>query len=83
MVMTLRMFKATKDSHRFRKNQKVWVRPGTPGDYWEVVFKWRGKGRYVTGRIRRSHNPQIGEVKEIDVTERFANFVATFRRDSA
>ena len=48
--MPVQYFKAAKRTHRFNENQKVWIRH-TFSNHMEVWFKWRGKGRYVSGLV--------------------------------
>ena len=72
-------FKAKKRTKRFKKNQKVWVIEDC-GNHAYIVFRYRGKGRYVTGIINKykssfGYNNAIGEdgFKEIEVNEKFYN----------
>lgn len=67
----VKYFRAIKQTHRFNKNQKVWIRCGY-GNHMHVWFKWRGKGRYVSGVIDRFAKC-VGEIKKIPVDEAFAN----------
>lgn len=78
--MILKMFKAKKQTKRFRKNQRVWVVLDCANHAY-IKFKWQGKGRYVNGIIAKGSssnkykwNTVIGEdgFKEIDVQEIFA-----------
>lgn len=70
-IMTkVKYFKATMDTHRFRQNQKVWIRH-QGGNSIDIYFRWRGKGRYTNGIIYNSHK-SIGEIKEIEVQDSFA-----------
>ena len=76
----IKMFKAQKDTKRFRANQKVWVSHDC-GNHAYIRFKWRGRGRYVNGVIAKwseansvTWNPTIGDVgfHEIEVDDAFA-----------
>lgn len=75
--MIVKMFKAQKQTHRFNKNQKVWVTCEFANHLY-IRFKFRGKNRYVDGVIDKwatgeGYNPVIGEggLKEIEVNESF------------
>lgn len=79
--MLVKMFKAKKQTKRFRKNQKVWVIHDF-GNHAYIRFKWRGNGRYVNGVIdkwnwtkKANYNTVIGEngFKEIEVSDEFGN----------
>ena len=65
----IRIFKPTRDTARFRANQKVWV-TGDFGNHIYVRFRWRGSGRYVKG-VCDKHASYVGEIKEIDVDDDF------------
>jgi hypothetical protein len=67
--MKISFFKSKKITHRFRENQKVWIRYQY-GNHLDIVFRWRGKGRYVGGRIDRER-PEIGEIHTIEVDDEF------------
>jgi hypothetical protein len=78
--VAVKMFKAKKQTKRFRKNQKVWVTKSF-ANYAYIRFKWRGNGRYVNGVIdkwnwsaKANFNTSIGEegFKEIMVSKSFA-----------
>lgn len=75
--MLIKMFKAQRQSNRFRKNQKVWVTVDFANHAF-IRFKWRGNGRYVNGVIPKfigqQWNKDIGEdgFKEIEVDDEFA-----------
>lgn len=74
MTVTVMMFKAQRQTNRFRKNQKVWVRRRF-GNHLEIRFKYRGKGRYVNGVISRFPDdaPAVElPLREIDVAATFA-----------
>jgi len=62
-------FKATKDSNRFNKNQKVWVICYS-SNHSDICFKWRGKGRYVTGVINHDCK-SMGKLKRMDIADDF------------
>lgn len=78
----LRYFRAKKSNRRFRLNQKVWIST-EQANHLCVKFRWRGKGRYVTGimpkwdRQYQNLNPVIGidGIKEIDVADTFYVFI--------
>ena len=72
--MQAQYFKATKRTRRFNENQKVWIRYAF-SNHMEVWFKWRGRGRYVSGLVGRWH-PCVGEIKVIDVDDAFAQRIA-------
>lgn len=67
--MKIKYFKALKNTRRFRANQQVWISKEY-ANHMEIVFRWRGKGRYVTGIIDK-HSPCVGEIKMIQVVETF------------
>ena len=67
-------FKAAKRTNRWNENQKVWVRHRFANHLW-VWFKWRGKGRYVSGVVDRFANC-VGEINEIEVDDSFARRIA-------
>ena len=73
--MIVKMFKAKKQTNRFNKNQKVWITLEF-GNHAYIRFKFRGKGRYVSGVIEKwnftnkaNWNTVIGEegFKEVKV----------------
>lgn len=79
--MLIKMFKAQKQTKRFRKNQKVWVVLDCANHAY-IRFKWRGSGRYVNGVIdkwnstqKANWNTAIGEggFKEIEISDDFGN----------
>lgn len=79
---TLEMFKSKNRTHRFRKNQKVWIQYRY-GNHSDIVFKWRGSGRYVRGKISNYDTNSFDfryDLKEIDVTEKFYTFIQNFKR---
>ena len=63
-------FKATKQTNRFNKNQKVWIKLNM-ANCLMVWFKYRGKGRYVSGMCDKLA-PYVGEIKTIEVDDSFA-----------
>jgi len=65
----IRLFKTTRRTARFNANQKVWILKRRDS-YYEIRFKYRGKGRYVGGRIDVC-SKIIGDVREIEVSEEF------------
>ncbi len=67
----VQMFKATKQTHRFNENQRVWIRHHF-GNSLLIWFKWRGSGKYATGVIGTNH-PAVGEIKTIEVSDDFAH----------
>ena len=76
----VKLFKAQKQTKRFRKNQKVWVTADF-GNHAYIRFKWRGSGRYVNGVIDKWNwtseggwNKVIGAdgFKDIEVDDEFA-----------
>lgn len=69
-MATVRYFKAQKETHRFNKNQRVWIRAKF-ANHSLVWFKWRGKGRFVNGVID-NFAPYVGEIKTIEMDEDFA-----------
>ena len=44
--MLVKMFRAKKQTKRFKKNQKIWVIYDSANHAF-IRFKWRGNGRYV------------------------------------
>jgi len=69
--MKVKYFKATKQTHRFRENQKVWVRY-EHANHTDIFYKFRGNGRWVCGVCDR-WAVFIGDIKEIDVEDSFAD----------
>jgi len=67
--MKIKMFKTTKETKRFSKNQKVFITKVDDACF-HIKFKYRGKNRYVKGTIGK-HHKAIGEIKEIDIDEDF------------
>jgi hypothetical protein len=67
----VKMFKATRSTNRFNKNQAVWV-SFDHANHLDIYFKFRGSGRYVRGVIDKS-SPVVGEIKSIDVDGEFAS----------
>lgn len=68
--MIVQYFRAAKQTHRFRQNQKVWIRANFANHLW-VWFKWRGSGRYVSGTLDK-FDKCVGEIKTIEVEDDFA-----------
>lgn len=66
----VKLFRAVKRTNRFNQNQKVWI-SFENGNFLNIWYRYRGKGRYVRGIIDR-FSPVIGEIKEIDVSDEFA-----------
>lgn len=64
------MFRATHTTKRFNVNQRVWVRYDL-GNSLKVWFKFRGSGRYVSGRVDRFATC-VGEIKTVEVDDAFA-----------
>ena len=75
-LVPVQMFKAQKQSRRFRKNQKVWI-SNMYANHLAIRFKWRGKGRFVSGTISKFQDeaPAIGEFKTIEVARSFARMI--------
>jgi hypothetical protein len=67
--MTIKYFKAKKQTHRFRENQKVWIR-FEYANHLDIYFKWRGCGRYVAGVIDKFHGA-VGDIKQIECDDNF------------
>tara|TARA_R110002050_G_scaffold29188_2_gene75392 strand:+ start:448 stop:675 length:228 start_codon:yes stop_codon:yes gene_type:complete len=72
-MKTLLMFKAEYTTKRFNENQKVWIVEDY-GNFCKVYYKYRGKGRYVSG-ILKKENKTFAIPKYIEVTEDFYNRV--------
>lgn len=66
----IQYFKSLKDTKRFRKNQKVWICI-RQANHLEIYSKWRGKGRYTYSTLDRWDSSIVGELKEIEVTDKF------------
>ncbi len=73
--MIVQMFKAAKQTRRFRKNQKVWI-TWQHGNHLDIRFKWRGRGRFVHGTIDH-YAPAVGLIREIDVSDSFGRQLHT------
>lgn len=67
----VQMFKAARETNRFNKNQKVWIRLQC-ANHSIIWFKWRGAGRYVKGVIS-NEDKSIGEIETISVPDDFAD----------
>ena len=63
--MKVKYFKAIKQTHRFRENQKVWIRH-EHSNHLDIFYKFRGYGKWVHGVCDR-WAIFIGNIKEIDV----------------
>jgi hypothetical protein len=69
----VKMFKAKKQTKRFRKNQIVWVLEDF-AHYAIIWHQWQGKGRYVLSKIAKFNNKGWNSIigdngfKEIAVT---------------
>jgi len=78
--MEVQYFKAQKDTKRFKKGQKVWIRY-RDANCLQVWSKWRGSGRYTQSTITRwdwsnkniECNEVIGEqgLSSMEVDEEF------------
>jgi hypothetical protein len=66
-------FIATKESKRFKKGQKVWIRYNY-GNHLDIWFRWRKKGRYIQGTIDKL-SPCVGKIQSIEVNDFLANRV--------
>jgi len=69
-MKTVQYFRATRKSNRFNQGQKVWIRLRFGNHFW-VWYKFRGKGRKVSGMID-ADNSAIGPIKTIEVSDKFA-----------
>ena len=79
--MTIKYFKAAKNTRRFRFNQQVWI-VHEYANHMDIVFRWRGKGRYVSGVIDK-FSPCVGEIKTIEVVETFIHKIyKTLKEDT-
>ena len=82
-MASLEMFKSKNKTHRFNKNQKVWIQYRY-ANHSDIVFKWRGKGRYVRGKIDNWGTKSVDyryDLKQIEVTDKFYDFITGFMRD--
>jgi hypothetical protein len=77
--MKVQYFKATRDTHRFRKNQKVWI-DVNHANHLTIRFRWRGSGRTVMGTIDKLHK-SVGEIKEISVTSKDLECIGAYPSD--
>lgn len=73
----VQMFKAAKDTKRFKRNQKVWV-SYLFSNHMRIYYKYRGSGRWVRGVIDRG-NTAVGEIHEVEVDNKFAREIEAFR----
>lgn len=71
------MFKAAKDTRRFKRNQKVWI-SYLFSNHMTVYHKFRGSGRWVRGVVDRG-NSVVGVIHEVEVDQRFAREIEAFR----
>ena len=69
-TVKVRLFRAARDSHRWRANQKVWIEL-LCANHMYVRFRWRGRGRYVRGIVDR-FTCAVGEIKTIGIDRDFA-----------
>lgn len=69
--VTVKMFRATKRTPRFNKNQKVWVCRRSD-NFLSICYKYRGSGRYVHGKIDQ-FSPIIGTLATVEVDVEFAD----------
>ena len=67
--MKVELFRAKKQTHRFRENQKVWIR-NRYANHLEIWHRFRGNKRYVSGVIDKQASA-VGSIHEIDVDEAF------------
>ena len=70
MTARVKYFKSRRRTNRFNKNQKVWIEHEY-ANHLAIRFRWRGKGRYVSGIIDK-FSSAVGELKEIEVADGFA-----------
>ena len=68
-MIEVQYFKATMRTHRFNKNQRVWVR-FKYSNHMLIWHKFRGKHRYVSGIINNLH-PSVGVIKAAMVEDAF------------
>lgn len=66
----IQMFKAPKQTKRFNLNQKVWITHSF-ANHSCIIFKYRGKGRYVRGVIDNEHLTGVN-IKWVNVDYEFA-----------
>ena len=57
--MKIKIFRAGKNTNRFKKNQKVWVILDCKHHAF-IKFRYRGCGRYVEGTISKWQNSSAG-----------------------
>ena len=67
------MFKALKNTNRFKKNQTVWIQQHR-GTHAYIIYKFRGRHRYVKGIIQVEFDTSIisKPMMEIKVERSFA-----------
>ena len=64
-------FKSTKESNRYKKGQKIWIRLNCANHLY-TYHKWKGFGRYTEGVIDK-FSPLVGSIETIIVSKYFAN----------
>lgn len=69
----IQYFKSMKNTHRFRKDQKVWISYNC-SNHLDLRFKWRGCGRWVKGRLDK-YSTCLGKIKTILVEDSFFDFI--------
>lgn len=62
-------FKATKNTKRFKKGQRVWIRGGCANHSY-IRFRYRASGRYVNGIIDND-SKSIGSFDKFEVAKEF------------
>lgn len=70
MATEVQMFKAARKTNRWNANQRVWIR-FRHANHLNVWFRFRGKGRYVSGIVDR-FSPSVGSLSTIEVSDAFA-----------
>lgn len=81
----VKYFKVRQNTKKFKKNQKVWVTRECANHLY-IVFRWRGKGRWVSSIISKydssytNLNSAIGNngIKEMEVTNDFYDRVISY-----
>ena len=70
-MATVEYFRARKQTHRFRKNQKVWISHNF-ANHLAIFFRWRGAGRYVRGKMDKFQPAiDLDDIREIEVSDSF------------
>lgn len=77
-MVEVQYFKATKKTHRWNENQKVWISLNCPNHLY-IYHRFRGRGRYVTGIVDKHKTDMVGEIKTIEVDEVFAKRIRRVR----